>query len=199
MLAACSILVSYRGSIPVSLSPAEGNSAPEEGTLFFRVVLVLCLLLLGTLFCRVVLLLCSHLETPPNKQAKEQTSLLCLDFRIMAGNISGSISIAAASHNIAPQSWVLDSGASFHGTSNKTQLIGCKKIVDGTTIHTAYGTSCHVTHEGTFSSPHFYVPDISLVPQLSMNLLSVGQIADMNCFVGFDDSSCFIQWECDWG
>ena len=67
------------------------------------------------------------------------------------------------------------------------------KQLDGTTIHTADGTSCHVTHEGTFSSPHFYVPDICLVPQLSMNLLSVGQIADMNCFVGFDDSSCFIQ------
>jgi transposase InsO family protein len=26
-----------------------------------------------------------------------------------------------------------------------------------------------------------------------MNLLSVGQIADHNCFVGFDDSSCFVQ------
>ena len=25
-----------------------------------------------------------------------------------------------------------------------------------------------------------------------MNLLSVGQLADHNCFVGFDDSSCFI-------
>jgi hypothetical protein len=106
---------------------------------------------------------------------------------------TGSISIAAASHNIAPQSWVLDSGASFHVTSNKTQLVDCKKIVDGTTIYTAHRTSCHVTHQGTFSSPHFYVPDISLVSELSMKLLSVGQIADMNCFVGFDDSSCFIQ------
>jgi hypothetical protein len=26
-----------------------------------------------------------------------------------------------------------------------------------------------------------------------MNLLSVGQLTDHNCFVGFDDSSCFIQ------
>jgi hypothetical protein len=26
-----------------------------------------------------------------------------------------------------------------------------------------------------------------------MNLLSVGQITDHNCFVGFDDSSCFVQ------
>ena len=111
----------------------------------------------------------------------------------MALDITRSISIAAASHNIAPQSWVVDSGASFfHVTSNKTQLTDCKQIVDVTTIHTVDGTSCHVTHEGTFSS-HFYVPDISLAPQLSMNLLSVGQIANMNCFIGFDDLSCFIQ------
>ena len=26
-----------------------------------------------------------------------------------------------------------------------------------------------------------------------MNLISVEQLADMNCFVGFDDSSCFVQ------
>jgi hypothetical protein len=26
-----------------------------------------------------------------------------------------------------------------------------------------------------------------------MDLLSVGQITDHNCFVGFDDSSCFVQ------
>ena len=31
----------------------------------------------------------------------------------------------------------------------------CKQIAEGTTMHTAEGTSCHVTHEGTFSS-HFY-------------------------------------------
>ena len=39
----------------------------------------------------------------------------------------------------------------------------------------------------------FVIPDVSLVPKLSVNLLSVGQIADHNCFIGFDDSSCFIQ------
>jgi hypothetical protein len=49
----------------------------------------------------------------------------------MAPHITGSISIAAASPNIAPQSWVLDSGAYFHVTSNKTQLIDRKQIVDG--------------------------------------------------------------------
>ena len=36
-------------------------------------------------------------------------------------------------------------------------------------------------------------PTVSFVPQLSMNLLLVGQITDQNCFIGFDDSSCFVQ------
>ena len=78
-------------------------------------------------------------------------------------------------------------------TSDKSKLVACKPITDGTSIHTADGTSCHITHQGSLHSPHFYIPDVSCVPQLSMNLLSVGQIADMNCFVGFDESSCFIQ------
>ena len=105
---------------------------------------------------------------------------------------SGSVSIAAASHVTTPY-WVLDSGASFHVTSDKSKLVACKPITDGTSIHTADGTSCHITHQGYLHSPHFYILDVSCVPQLSMNLLSVGQIADMNCFVGFDESSCFIQ------
>jgi hypothetical protein len=60
-------------------------------------------------------------------------------------------------------------------------------------IYTPIHTTLSLTHEGTLCSTNFSVPDISFVPQLSMNLLSVGQIADHNCFIGFDDLSCFIQ------
>jgi hypothetical protein len=38
-----------------------------------------------------------------------------------------------------------------------------------------------------------YCPNIFFVPKLSMNLLSIGQITDHNCFVGFNDSYCFVQ------
>jgi hypothetical protein len=78
-------------------------------------------------------------------------------------------------------------------TSDQSQLAACKPITDGVSIQTADGTSCSITHRGSLYSKNFSVPDVSLVPQLSMNLLSVGQIADHNCFIGFDDSSCFIQ------
>jgi len=106
---------------------------------------------------------------------------------------TNTIAIAAASDYIAPETWFLDSGASFHVTSDRSKLVACKPVIDGSSINTANGTACHVTHQGSLQSPHFYIPDISCVPQLTMNLLSVGQIADMNCFVGFDESSCFIQ------
>jgi hypothetical protein len=72
-------------------------------------------------------------------------------------------------------------------------LVACKSVTDGASIQTANGTSCHITHQGSLCNSHFSVPNVSLVPQLNMNLLSVGQITDQNCFVEFDDSSCFIQ------
>jgi hypothetical protein len=78
---------------------------------------------------------------------------------------------------------VLDSGASFHVTSDQSQLVACKPVTDGTSIQTADGT-CHITHQGSLCNNYFSVPNV---------LLSVGQVTDQNCFVGFDDSSCFIQ------
>ena len=83
--------------------------------------------------------------------------------------------------------------ASFHVTSDRSQLVACKPVNDDASIQTADGTSCHITHQGSLSSSKFSIPNVSFVPQLSMNLLSVGQVTDHNCFVGFDDTSCFIQ------
>ena len=106
---------------------------------------------------------------------------------------TGSVSVAAASPVTAPSSWVLDSGASFHVSSDQSQLISCTPITDGASIQSTDGTSCHITHQGSLCTSNFSVPNVSFVPQLSMNLLSVGQLTDHNCFVGFNDSSCFIQ------
>jgi len=59
----------------------------------------------------------------------------------------GSVSVAAASPiGAAHSSWVLDSRASFHVTSNRSQLVACKPVNDDASIQTADGTSCHITH-----------------------------------------------------
>ncbi|WVZ92005.1 hypothetical protein U9M48_038104 [Paspalum notatum var. saurae] len=105
----------------------------------------------------------------------------------------GSVSIAVASlATTSSPSWVLDSGASFHVTSDQSQLASCKPVMDGVSVQTADGTSCSITHQGSLCDSRFSVPNVSFVPQLSMNLLSVKQVTDLNCF-GFDDSSCFVQ------
>ena len=104
------------------------------------------------------------------------------------GLASGTVCVASSSTVSAPSSWVLDSGASFYVTSDQSQLVACKSVTNG-----ADDTSCHITHQGSVCNNHFCVPDVSFVPQFSMDLLSAGQAIDQNCFVGFDDSSCFIQ------
>jgi hypothetical protein len=106
----------------------------------------------------------------------------------------GSVAVAATSFACTSESaWVLDSGASFHVTSDQSKLASTTPVTDGASVQTADGTVCHITHKGSLSDPHFIVPNIFFVPELSMDLLSVGQITDHNCFVGFDDSSCFVQ------
>jgi hypothetical protein len=50
-----------------------------------------------------------------------------------------------------------------------------------------------VTHQGNLATSQLTVPGVSLVPKLSMNLISVGQLTDIHCIVVFDDTSCFVQ------
>jgi hypothetical protein len=88
---------------------------------------------------------------------------------------------------------VLDSRASFHVTSDQSRLASTTPITEDNFVQTADGTLCHVTHKGSLSNSNFTIPNIFFVPELSMDLLLVGQITDHNCFVGFDDSSCFLQ------
>jgi hypothetical protein len=69
--------------------------------------------------------------------------------------------------------------------------VSYQPIKDGASVCTTDGTPCSVTHQGSFSE--FSVPNISFVPELSMSFMSVGQIADMDYFVGFEKTSCYVQ------
>jgi hypothetical protein len=102
--------------------------------------------------------------------------------------MSASVSAASQSASRVTQPWVLDSGASFHVTSDRSQLVSCQPVKDGASVHTADGTSCSITHQGFLCTSKFSIPDISFVPELSMSLLSVGQITDMDCCIDADIS-----------
>jgi hypothetical protein len=71
----------------------------------------------------------------------------------------GSVAVATTSSAGAlSSSWVLDSGASFHVTSDQSRLASTKPVTEDTSVQTTDGTLCHVTHKGSLSDSTFTVP-----------------------------------------
>jgi hypothetical protein len=90
-------------------------------------------------------------------------------------------------------SWYLNSGASFHMTSHSTYLSSLRPSSHHCIVHTTDGSPLSVAGQGTLSSDSFHVLDVSLVPDLTMQLMSAGQITDHDCHVILDPDVCYIQ------
>jgi hypothetical protein len=89
--------------------------------------------------------------------------------------------------------WYLDSGAFFHITPHSTHLSSLHSSYRHCIVHTADGSPLSVAGRGTLSSDSCYVPDVSLVPDLTMQLMSTGQITNHDCHVILDPGGCYIQ------
>jgi hypothetical protein len=89
-------------------------------------------------------------------------------------------------------SWYLDSVSSFHMTPHFAHLFSLRPSRH-CIIHIVDGSPLSVAGHGTLSSDSFHVPDVSLVFDLTMQLISVGQITDHDCRVILDPDVCYIQ------
>jgi hypothetical protein len=92
--------------------------------------------------------------------------------------------------------WYLDSGASFHMTPHSTHLSALHPSYRHCTVHTADGSPLSVAGQGTLCSDSFHVPGVSLIPDLTMQLMSAGQITDHDCHVILDPDFCYTQDHC---
>jgi hypothetical protein len=88
--------------------------------------------------------------------------------------------------------WVLDSVASFHMTSNSSVLDSCRPLSHSHPVQTADGNICYVTYQGNPNSSQFSVSDVSLAPKLSVNLISIRQLADLICELSHHNSLCSL-------
>jgi hypothetical protein len=70
--------------------------------------------------------------------------------------------------------WYLNSDASFHMTPHSTHLSTLRPSFHHCTVHTADCSPLSVTGHDTLCSDSFHVPDVSLVPDLTMQLLPAG-------------------------
>ena len=89
--------------------------------------------------------------------------------------------------------WILDSGASFHMTPDCTCLSSIRSPPGSPTVHTADGSSLPVVGHGTLLSDSFHVPNVSYVPDLTMQLMSASQLTDHDCRVILDPDFCYVQ------
>jgi hypothetical protein len=95
--------------------------------------------------------------------------------------------------SLGTYSWYLDSGPSFHMTPHSAHLSSLRPSSRHCIVHTADGSPLSVPGQGTLSSDSFHVPDVSLIPDLTMQLMSTGQIVDHDCRVILDPDVCYIQ------
>jgi hypothetical protein len=89
--------------------------------------------------------------------------------------------------------WYLDSGAFFHMTSASSILSALRSLISPIRVIMADGTSLPVSSRGTLSNSSFFVPDVSHVPSLKMNLFSASQLTDSGCRVILNADSCAVQ------
>jgi hypothetical protein len=96
-------------------------------------------------------------------------------------------------HSSGTYSLYLDFNTSFHMTLHSAHLFSLRPSSHHCIVHTADGSPLSVAGQDTLSSDSFHVPDVSLVPDLTIQLMSVGQIADHDYRVILDPAVCYIQ------
>ena len=88
--------------------------------------------------------------------------------------------------------WLLDSACCNHMTSSP-DVVSSHTSTSLPTIYTANGSPMHVSHLGNVSTPALFVSNIYQIPQLTHNLLSVGQLIELGFSLTFSSIGMVVQ------
>ena len=109
----------------------------------------------------------------------------------MAGN--ASLSTAFSVLPSKSQTWLFDSACCNHMTSHSSLFSKLDPAPHPLNIHIADGSTMHGNSLGFVSTSNLSVPRVFHVPDLSYNLCSVGQLAELGYRLIFDYSGCIVQ------
>ena len=89
-------------------------------------------------------------------------------------------------------SWYFDSSCCNHMTSNSSII--SSKIVESPSsiIHTVDGSHMQVSHVGHVSTLHLTLPHTYVVPKLTLNLISRGQLCELGLELILSINGCRI-------
>ena len=109
----------------------------------------------------------------------------------MVGNASYSSSLSALS-SMSPTSWLMDSACCNHMTPYLSFFSELKPTPHPLNIRTANGSTMFGHNIGSVSTSNLSIPGVFNVPDLSYNLFSVGQLAELDYRIIFDYSRCLV-------
>ncbi|GKV22590.1 hypothetical protein SLEP1_g32448 [Rubroshorea leprosula] len=89
--------------------------------------------------------------------------------------------------------WYFDSGCCNHMSSITAHFSSMLPNNSFPDIYSADGSPMNVSHIGNVSTKSLTLPNALLVPKLSYNLLSVGQLCDLGLEVTFSTHGCRVQ------
>ncbi|RVX18797.1 Retrovirus-related Pol polyprotein from transposon TNT 1-94 [Vitis vinifera] len=109
----------------------------------------------------------------------------------MAGNASLSTALSVLPGK--SQTWLFDSACCNHMTPHSSLFSKLDPAPHPLNIHIADGSTMHGNSLGFVSTSNLSVPGVFHVPDLSYNLCSVGQLAELGYRLIFDYSGCIVQ------
>ena len=109
----------------------------------------------------------------------------------MVGNASYSSSLSSLS-GMTPSSWLMDSAYCNHKTPHSSLFFEHKPAPYPLNIRTANGSTMSGHNIGSVSNSNISVPRVFNVPDLSYNLFSVGQLAELGYRIIFDYFGCIV-------
>ena len=96
----------------------------------------------------------------------------------------------SGNHKVSSKPWYFDSEASNHMTNTVIPLSNIRNYDGNMKINTTEGSSLPINVVGDLSSS---LTDVFASPNLSTNIIFVGQLVDNNCNVHFSRSGCVVQ------
>jgi len=102
---------------------------------------------------------------------------------------SSTLSVTPGTHD----SWFFDSACCNHMTSHSNLFKSKSYNSQAPIIHTADNSQMIVSHTGNVSTPTLSLPDTFMVPNLSLNLISVGQLCELGFDIHFSLNGCRVQ------
>jgi hypothetical protein len=106
--------------------------------------------------------------------------------------LSKSTLNTAMSTILANSSWYIDSTCCNHMTPNSSIFSTKFVLPRPTTIYTANGSHLNVSHTGSVSTYQLSMSNTYLMPNLSLNLLSVGELCELGLELHFSKRGCDV-------